>query len=614
MKTLTLATFLLLLLAAVAKGEEVQDPRTILARTKEATGGKAWDDVRSLHTRAKASTGGLNGTADSWEDVRTGRFVSTFSLGPVSGAEGYDGKTVWTQDPSGQTRVDDSGDGREGSVNDAYRRSLAYWYPERRQAEISYAGQKTEGDRAFHVLRVTPEGGRPFEMWLDASTFLLDRTVEKRAVETRTTFYSDYREVQGRRFPFVSRSTNGETKYDVHAIIESIEVNPAIDEARFHRPEGKTDDFAIAGDATSATVPFKLLNNHIYVQVRIGDQTLQMLFDTGGMNVLTPATAQRLGLKSEGTLQGRGGGEKSEDIALTHVRELRLGGVVMKDQLFYIFPLAGLAEAEGVQVDGLVGYEMLKRLVGRIEYASERMTFTLPAAFREPAGAAVVPFTFEGQTPQVQGEIDGVAGAFTIDTGSRVSLTLNRPFAEKHGLAARYGSKHEALTGWGVGGGVRSLLARAKILKLGSAEVPAPVVDMALSEKGAFSNPYLAGNVGGGVLKRFDVTFDYGNQKMFLEPNANYAKADNYDRSGLWINREGEGFKVMDVVKEGPAAEAGLKAGDEILSIDGRSAKELGLSETRIRFKDSAPGTRVKLQVRSGEVTRQVALVLRDLA
>lgn len=613
MKTLTFAAFLLLLLAAVAKAE-VQDPKTILAWSREAAGGKAWDDVRSLHTRAKVSTGGLSGEAESWEDVRTGRFVTSFALGPVTGAEGFDGEASWTQDASGQTRVDDSGDAREGSANDVYRRTLAYWYPERHKAEIAYAEQKQEGDRIFHVLRVTPEGGRPFEMWIDARTFLLDRAIEKRSNETRTTFFSDYREVDGRRFAFASRSTNGETKYDVHATIESVKVNPPLDEARFRKPEGKTDDFAIAGGATSAIVPFRLLNNHIYVQVRLNGQPFQMLFDTGGMNIVTPATAQRLGLKTEGTLQGRGVGEKSEDIAVTRVSELQLGDVALRNQVFLVFPLAGLAEAEGVEVDGIVGYEVLKRLVGRVEYANERLTFTLPAAFKEPAGATVVPFTFEGQTPQVQGEIDGVPGTFTIDTGSRVSLTLNRPFAEKHGLAARYGSKHEALTGWGVGGGVRSLLARAKVLKLGGAEVQGPVVDMALSTKGAFANPYLAGNVGGGVLKRFDVTFDYGHQKLYLEPNANHAKPDNYDRAGLWINREGDGFKVMDVVKEGPAAQAGLKAGDEILAIDGQSAKELGLSDTRFRFKDSAPGTKVKLQVRSGGATREAVLILRDLA
>ena len=602
-----------ILLAALTLPAHAQDPAEILARAKEATGGPAWDAVRTLHTRIHVSTGGLSGTADSWEDVRTGRYRATFTLGPVKGAEGFDGKVKWEQDPSGQTLADDSGDAREDAANDAYRRSLSYWYPERRKAEVSYAGRKEDGGRAFHALRIHPQGGRPFEMWFDAATFLIDREVETTGNETRTTFFSDYRQVQGLKLPFAARSTNGEAKYDQIATVESVELNPSLDEASFRMPEGKTDDFAIGGGKSSATIPFKLLNNHVYVQAEIDGKPCQVLFDTGGANVLTPATAQRLGVKTEGALQGRGAGEKSEDLGLARVKELRLGDVVLRDQVFYVLPLAGLAEVEGVAVDGVVGYEVLKRFITRVEYSAGRLTFTLPAAFHDPAGGQVVPFTFEGQHPQVEGEIDGIRGKFSIDTGSRASLTVNRPFAEEHGLKQKYAPRFEALSGWGVGGGVRSALTRVKVLKLGEVEIPAPVTDIALTEKGAFANPYLAGNVGGGVLKRFDVTFDYGKQRLILQPNASFSRPDVYDRSGLWLNREGEGLQVKDVVAGSPADEAGLKVGDTIVAIDGESADKVLLPEVRTRFKASPPGTKVGLTLKSGGETREVTLVLRDL-
>ena len=134
MKTITLTLALLLaVMAFTVSAAHAADPAATLARAKVATGGKAWDAVRVLHTRAQASTGGLSGPAESWEDLRTGHYVDTYALGPVQGAEGFDGK-AWSQDNSGQTRVDDSGEGREGSANASYRRSLAYWYPERHKA------------------------------------------------------------------------------------------------------------------------------------------------------------------------------------------------------------------------------------------------------------------------------------------------------------------------------------------------------------------------------------------------------------------------------------------------------------------------------------------------
>lgn len=615
MKPSTLLTAIFLLAAPLPQVPRAyaEDPASILARAKAASGGKAWNDVKTLYTRVKVSTGGLDGTAESWEDVRTGRFVTTYKLGPVQGADGFDGKVSWTQDSSGQTRTDDSGDGREGAANDAYRRTLSYWYPERHKAEISYAGSKTEGDRSFHVLRIVPEGGRPFELWMDARTGLADRTVEKTSAVTNTTFVSDYREVGGLRMPFALRITNGEVKYDQTVAVESVQVNAPVDEARFQMPQAKSHDFTIADGKTAETVPFRLLNNHVYIQVRIGGKPLQFLFDTGGLNLLTPEALERLGLKAEGALEMRGVGEKSADTALARVPEIAIGGVTLRDQVFFVVPLTGLDAAEGLEVDGIVGYELIKRFIATVEYAKGRLTFTLPEAFQAPAGAAVVPFTFDDNTPQVEGEIDGVKGVFTIDTGSRASLTLNVPFVQEHGLKAKYAPRVEALSGWGVGGGVRSLFTRAKTLKLGGVEVPAPVTDLALVEKGAFANKYLAGNVGGGVLRRFDVTFDYGGKRMFLAPNESFSKPDTYDRAGLWLNRNGDGFKVMDVTAGGPAAEAGLKTGDAVLAIDGRSAKDLLLPEVRDRFKASAQGTNVRLTVKSGEGTRDVTLVLRDL-
>jgi hypothetical protein len=51
-------------------------------------------------------------------------------------------------------------------------------------------------------------------VWIDASTCLIEITVEKADIETQTTCFSDYRPVDRVRLPFAERSTNGEAKYD----------------------------------------------------------------------------------------------------------------------------------------------------------------------------------------------------------------------------------------------------------------------------------------------------------------------------------------------------------------------------------------------------------------
>ena len=197
-----------------------------------------------------------------------------------------------------------------------------------------------------------------------------------------------------------------------------------------------------------------------------------------------------------------------------------------------------------------------------MDYEHHLITLTVPSAFAYKGDGTTVPFQFNAHIPQVDGEIDGIPGKFDIDTGSRSSLTVLAPFAEKHDLAAHYGAKLEAVTGWGVGGAARSLVTRAKVLRLGKVEVHDPVTELSLQKKGAFVNPYVAGNVGAGVLKRFNITFDYQHQQLIFERNANYGQPDVFDRSGMWLNQSGETLEVMDVVAGGPAAAAGLKTGD----------------------------------------------------
>ena len=260
------------------------------------------------------------------------------------------------------------------------------------------------------------------------------------------------------------------------------------------------------------------------------------------------------------------------------VASLELGDATLRDQVFAVFPLASLGQAEGVVPQwGLVGYEIFKRFVVKVDYERSQLTLTLPPAFSYTGEGTVVPFKFSEHIPQVEGEIDDLPGQFDIDTGSRSSLDLLGPFVEKHDLKARYAPKVEGVTGWGVGGGARSLVTRAKTLRLGGVTVAAPVTELSLQKNGAFTDPYVAGNVGAGVLKRFNLTFDYGRQEIVFEPNANYAKPDVFDRTGLWLNLAAAGFEVMDVIAGGPAAEAGLGVGDRIVAVDGKPAVALSL-------------------------------------
>ena len=585
----------------------------LLARSRAAIGGDSWASVAALQTEGKLQAAGLAGTFSATEDLRTGRYVTRYDLGVAKGAQGFDGEHPWELGDGGEVTVQTSREDLEAARNEAWRTARGLWFPERWPTEVEHVRAAEEEGRRFHVLRVLPRGGRPIELWLDAATALPARSLEQGGTRTTTTRFEDWREAAGGLL--LPHRGVASTGHGPDTVIELARVTAiaAPEDAAFAPPVPRTDDFTIAGGKSSFVVPFELLNNHIYVLAGVdGGAPRRFLVDTGGVNLLVKAAADEMGIAAQGELSVGGVGDQREQAGLARLRTFTLGDATFEAPLFLIMPFTGLAEAEGVDFAGLVGFEVFKRFAITIDYLRGELTLTRPEAFAPPPGAAAIPFRFKGSHIEVDGTVDGVPGAFSIDTGSRSSLDLLGPFVEEHGLEARYAPRLETVTGWGVGGPSRSRVARAGRVTLGEVEVASPIVELSLQKRGAFTDRYVAGNVGTAILKRFTVSLDYARQRMYLVPNG--SPAEPFDRSGVWLNDVGDAFRVEAVVPGGPAEQAGLAVGDRVVAVDGVAAGELRLPELRQRLKTSPPGTRVALRVaRDGAGERQVELVLREL-
>ncbi len=609
------AAFVFSPIASAADEAATIDPQVILARMKAATGGDQWDSLRTRHVVARLATGGLIGTTQQWDDLATGRTYGNFKLGLLSGAQGYDGKVLWTQDESGQSRLETTQDAIEGTVSNAYRTTMAFWYPERRAGSVEYVARRPLNGQEDDVLRMSPVGGRPFEIWVNTQTSYVDQLTEREASGTRTESYRDYREVNGVRVPFSLTFSHGDPSYDQVVTVQSVDFGVPIDEARYSQPMRPAPDYTFVAGKASVEIPFKIYNGHIYLPVKIqGKGTFLMLFDSGGSNLLQPSTARDLGLNVEGALGGGGIGESKQDVGMTKVDHIELGGIVIRDQVFATLDLTDFAgRGEGLDdVAGLLGYELLRRFPVTIDYQHSRAIFYNPETFKYTGKGLRVPFRFRGQVPEVDGTLDGIAGAFVIDTGRWASIDLAAPFVDKNGFAKKYAPKYRVVSEAGVGGYTYSSLARAGSLTLGDVSVSSPVIYLSQQPRGAAAaaDVHVAGNIGYGVLKQFNITFDYPRQQLFFEKNADYGRPDVADRSGLWLERVGDVFEVLDVVAGSAAADAGIKAGDLIVAMDGKPASSWKLSDARERLK-AAPGTHVRLGVERSK--QPIDLKLRDL-
>jgi predicted metalloprotease with PDZ domain len=136
----------------------------------------------------------------------------------------------------------------------------------------------------------------------------------------------------------------------------------------------------------------------------------------------------------------------------------------------------------------------------------------------------------------------------------------------------------------------------------------------AFPPRGLFARHGAAGNIGGGILRRFKVIFDYSRSRLILEPNKNFADPYEYDMSGLQLVSDSPSFNTITIdrtLHRSPAAEAGLKPGDQLLFFEGRPIADYSLARLRELFR--VQDRIYHLQVRRNEVLLSVKLKTRRL-
>ncbi len=581
----------------------------ILARAKAASGGAAWDHIHSLRIESTLKIGGLSGSETSLQDLLTGRSVTHYKLGPISGAQGFNGTLRWSKSPNGNISTQDTSAAKKRAVTFAYQTERAWWYPQRWPAAIETLGTKMDDEKTFRVLKITPRGGDSFKMWINAKTHLIARLVYHTPVDY-TTYMSDYRTVHDVKIPFHSRSTAGHGQV---AQVKKVTANVPVSDGDFAVPGQQGSGFSFIGGGSVATISFTLVDNHIHIPVKINGHPFDFILDSGSVNVLSPQAAKAAGVKAKGKLAAHGAGAKTVDMGLAKVKDVVLGGkIALHDQTFYVIPLPSVSTA--TRLDGTVGYGIFEHFVVRIDYAKHLLTLIRPKDF-DPKGAGepVSLHFYNGNKVTVKGAIDGLPGYFILDTGNSGSLVLFEPFAKKNGLYARYHTTPPVITGFGVGGVTRGRVARGGRLAMGHVMVKNPVITLSTSPRGTPASKNLAGNIGARILKRFTVTFDYANKLMYIKPNKNHGKPMNYDRSGMAFKQTQQGFPVVGILKGGPAAQAGIEIGDVITAVNGKPANDMTRLAFRAMLRNEAPGTKVKLTIGEGKTAHAVTITLRRL-
>ncbi len=583
----------------------------ILKKHTEALGGKEnLMKVKTQYGEAKLKVGGLEGKSRIWWKESVGmRQEADFSI--FKQLMVCDAQNCWMKDQNEKVR-ELVGYEKEKMYQELYFETYTYLFPERGKGVIKLNGEAENGK--YYVVEITPEDGEPRKLFINRSTYLIDKYEEPMDEETVTVFLSDYRAIDGIMIPFQARQTTGKPQYDIFIETEQVLINPPLSDTLFSKPSEGGKDYRFNANAAYTKIPFELISNHIYLRVKVNDSpSLSFILDTGaGANCLDLDLAQKLGIQTTGKVEAKGVGG-SADASFLQVDSIQVGDLTLLDQKMASIQLSSLGKFDGMEIDGILGYDFLNRFVVGIDYEKHVLTIWEPDSFTYAGTGERIPITIEGNTPQLTAKIDGeYEAAFRIDTGSRSSLDLHAPFVREHDILKTYPKYIEAPGGFGVGGSSKVAIGRIKSLQIGKSVISSPVCGFSLADEGAFATTKSAGNIGGGILKRFVVIFDYSHNQMILEKNSSFVLPDIYNLSGLVLTEEEGMIKVYEVVKNSPAEKAKIKAGDQILSINDIPASNYSLQQVRDTLNQKS-GTKITLVIKSMGKTKRAKMILKEL-
>src|SRR5260370_18381778 len=256
-------------------------------------------------------------------------------------------------------------------------------------------------------------------------------------------------------------------------------------------------------------------------------------------------------MKGEGKGSGSGAGEGTFETSSIKGASVTVPGVTMNNQAFVVVPPDRTPPALGRVIDGVIGYTLFRRYVVEIDYQSCVVSLHEPAAYQYSGAGESIPLNVVSKLPIAPMRIPlagrkPLEGQFMIDSGAgRFTLVLNTPLVATNNLLTAAQKTITEPGATGVGGEVKLLVGRLPSLQLGQFMRKEPVIHFAQDRKGAFASSDFSGVIGGELLRRFKVIFDYAHKQMILEPNASFADRFEYDMSVIRLRADGASFPLL---------------------------------------------------------------------
>jgi hypothetical protein len=423
------------------------------------------------------------------------------------------------------------------------------------------------------------------------------------------------------------------------------------------------DGFVFDKGVEKVTVPLILINNLVFIPIKVNGVELNFLLDTGVEETILFSLEDNPDVSffnsEKITLKGLGSEEAIEGLKTTN-NILEMKGVTAHHQLIYVIldQSFNLSSQIGIPVNGIIGYQFFRDNLVRIDYASKKVViYKNDEANRKRIEKKFnkMPITIEKYKPYLIGNVamneSNIPVKMLIDIGNSDSVWLFQNLSSQITVPSR---NFEDFLGKGFSGDIEGKRARIAEFSFDKYDFKSPIVAFpdSSSIKSVRMVQNRVGSVGGEILKRFSVVFDYKNEQLYLKKNSNFNEPFTYNKSGVEIQHNGlqwvqetvkletvplsgggvtfdnsgrnitNDFKykfqlkpiyeISNIRKNSPAAKSGLQVGDLIISINKSPAYRYSLQKLNEMFK-SEEDKWIYLEIERNSQVLKFAFQLQDI-
>jgi len=380
--------------------------------------------------------------------------------------------------------------------------------------------------------------------------------------------------------------------------------------------------FAMQDGRSKVRIPIEINNNLIIIPVVVNGQLpLRFVLDTGVRTaILTEkifSDILNLTYTRKYTVSGPGGKKFVQAYVTNNVSLDLPPGIHGEGHALLVLEedYLELRNYLGADVQGILGYELFSRFIVTIDYERKEMTLQRPDRFHPKRKAEKIKISVEDTKPYFVTTVDvtdstTIKAKLLIDSGASHGLILEPDSNDTIKVPPLF---VKSIIGRGLGGVITGKIGRISKINFGKfviedviANFPDPnsYMDTLKVSRAVRRN----GAVGGEILSRFKVTFDFPRENLYLQKNNAFKKKFYYNMSGLTLKAKGsrlENFEITDVREKSPAEIAGIKPGDLVMRINGIPADQLDLNGMNAFF-NLKPGKKISLEVnRGGQVLKK---------